>query len=276
MTEPAGAILVNGRLADRVRADDRGLLYGDGLFETVAFYSGRAPLWRLHMARLAHGCRRLAIGFPGEECLAAEAGRLASGDERIIIRITLTRGEGGRAYFPPDSPDTTRIVMRRPFPADIDQQQQSGIAAVTWSGSLEASPQLAGLKHLNRLTQVLIAAECDRAGAREALVFDSRGRMVEALTGNVVVVRNGRPGVPEPHPAAVAGVGLEWFRQHAGEAVEIAPITANELGPDVEIWVINSVTGIRPIRRLDGHERPISQTCRHWQARWNEMVTGSG
>jgi 4-amino-4-deoxychorismate lyase len=266
------AILVNGRATGVVPADDRGLLYGDGLFETVGFHRGRAALWDLHMARLERGCETLALPCPDPDRLLHEGRAVADGFERCAVRITWTRGRGGRAYVPPARPDPTRIVMRRELPEDLDRQRENGIDLVTVRADLPTTAPLAGLKHLNRLPQVLIGARCAEAGVPEALVVDAGGRLVEALTGNLVIERRDRLITPAPHPGAVEGVGLGWLKSVAGSALEFVELEAGRLAPDDAIWVINSVLGIRPVARLDGAPRPLGQTLRHWQQRWNEAI----
>lgn len=267
----SGQVLVDGRARGAIPADDRGLLYGDGLFETVAFHAGCAPLWDRHMARLQRGCRVLDLPPPDPELLHAEAGGLAGDDDSAVVRITWTRGSGGHAYAPPADPQPRRILMRRQWPADLAGQRGDGIAVITADHRL-CGGELARLKHLNRLDQVLIAAECQRRSAREAVVRNRQGDLAEALTGNLVVVADGLLQTPEPGAGGVEGVGLEWLLNAAGSGIRRARLTPDDLGPDTEIWVINSVTGIRPVSRLDGHPRPISAVCREWQRRWLEFT----
>ena len=266
------AILVNGRPSDVVPADDRGLLYGDGLFETVGFHRGRAPLWDLHMARLLRGCAALDLPRPDSDRLLEEACRVAAGIDHCAVRITWTRGRGGRAYVPPERPDPTRIVMRRALPGDLAQQRESGIDLVTVRVDLPKMDALTGLKHLNRLPQVLIGARCAEAGVPEALVVDGRGRLVEALTGNLLIERTDRLLAPTLHPGAVEGVGLGWLKSMAGPALETVDLEVEGLQPDDAIWVLNSVLGIRPVARLDGAVRPPGRTLRRWQQRWVEAI----
>ena len=265
-------MLINGVPASRLPADDRGLLYGDGLFETIAFYGGSSPLWPLHMDRLGRGCAVLDLPVPNPGVLLEEARRLIAARGREVVRITLTRGSGGRAYFPPEPVSPNRILMRQEFPNDLEDQWQHGIRAVTSPIVLEGPPMLAGLKHLNRLAQVQIARHCHGKGAREALVADRHGRLVEALTGNLVVVRDSRMLTPAAHDAAVAGVGLAWLKEQVGTALEAVELPVAALGPEDEIWVINSVSGIRPVSRLDGLVRPIGSACRAWQERWQQLI----
>lgn len=268
--------LVNGVPDALVPPTDRGLLYGDGLFETIAFHNGKSALWPLHMARLAEGCRRLVLPPPDIDLLGDECRRLIAGKARAVVRLSITRGSGGKAYFPPVPPGPTRILIRRDFPPEFSDERESGIAMRTspirlGGGCLEAD-RLGGLKHMNRLAQVMIAEDCERHGAAEALVLDADGMIVEGLAGNIVVVQDGRMIAPGPHPAAVAGVGLEWLRQRAGKALLERPFAARELARDDAIWVINSVRGPCAVRTLDGRALAADQRLREWQQHWREEV----
>jgi len=263
--------LVNGKPDALVAPADRGLLYGDGLFETIAFHHGRSALWSLHMARLVAGCRRLALPPPHIDLLAAECHELLGNGNSAVIRIAITRGRGGRAYFPPEHPEPTRILMRRAMPDSLESQRTAGLVMHTSAIRLDADV-LGGLKHMNRLEQVLIAEECARHGAGEALVLDSADMIVEGLAGNIVVVRGDRMIAPGPHPAAVAGVGLEWLRRHAASNLEERPFAAAELTGEDAVWVINSVRGPCPVRSLDGRALTRDKRIPEWQQRWYKEV----
>lgn len=268
-------VLVNGVADERLPVTDRGLLYGDHLFETVAFVNGRAPLWRFHMARLRRDLARLQMPPPDEEQLARECGRLLAGHGRSIVRITLTRGSGGRAYEPPARPSPRRIVARRDWPQGLERARVAGLALGISPVRLAVGGLLAGIKHGNRLEQVLAADRARRDGLDEAVMLDVEGRAVEAITGNLVIELGGRVLTPGLDRAGVAGVGLSWLRRRLMEAGERRPseetIKLGDLGRAESIMVINSVAGIRPVCSLDGRPLAISETCRRWQSLWDEL-----
>ncbi|MEN8212754.1 MAG: aminodeoxychorismate lyase [Pseudomonadota bacterium] len=202
-------MLINGRPGDSVAALDRGLQYGDGLFETIAFIDGKAPLWNRHMARLSAGCRALALPQQDEAVLAAEAERvLRSGDVlegRQVIKIIITRGEHGAAYFPGQG-DATRILYRREWPRWRTQQGDEGVKLHRCKIRLATGSPFAGVKTLNRLEQVLAAAEISRADCREGLLCDADGFMVEALTSNLFWLKQDRLYTPLLDRCGVSGV----------------------------------------------------------------------
>ncbi|PKL95367.1 MAG: aminodeoxychorismate lyase, partial [Gammaproteobacteria bacterium HGW-Gammaproteobacteria-8] len=234
---------MNGVAEAMLHPDDRGLLYGDGLFETIAFHHARSRLWPLHMARLAHGCTELGLVMPDPALLAEEAASLLVEQSSAVVRITLTRGSGGRGYFPPAEPaPVTRLLQRRAFPSGLARLRQTGLRLCTSRIELAATPPFS-IKHLSRLAQVQIARDLIGQGGDEALVLDAQGRLVEALHGNLVLVRDGQLIEPEPHPAAVAGIGLAWLRQQAGSRMQRQALRRDQLRPGDSIWVINSVRG---------------------------------
>jgi 4-amino-4-deoxychorismate lyase len=263
--------LVDGRAADSVPADDRGLLYGDLLFETMAFHGLDAPLWHLHWARLSRGCERLGLDLPDADIALTECRSLCRPDQSSVIRLVLTRGSGGRAYFPPDESACRRIIQRRAWPARLEEEREQGLSLVTSPIRLAVGSELAGLKHGNRLEQVLAARACRAAGADEAVLFDAQGRVAEAIASNLLVEVDGR--VISPHSGAgVDGVGLVWLEQRLGNQIEQAELGAAELAAAEAIMVINSVAGIRPARSLDGRTLTPGRYCRAWQRLWNDEL----
>jgi len=268
--------LLNGAPEALLHPDDRGLLYGDGLFETIAFHHARSRLWPLHMARLAQGCIELGFSMPESELLAEEADRLIADCETAVVRITLTRGAGGSGYMPQTEAATvTRLLQRRAFPVGLTRLRQSGLCLFTSRVTLAATPPF-GIKHLSRLAQVQIARDLAEQGGDEAVVLDADGRLVEALHGNLVLVRDGRLIEPEPHPAAVAGVGLEWLRQLAngcvGDRMQVQAVRRDQLRPSDSVWVINSVRGPIAGCSLDGKPIGMHPLIRHWQQIWQEEI----
>jgi 4-amino-4-deoxychorismate lyase len=264
-------VLVDGRPRDVVPVDDRGLLYGDHLFETVAFVAGRAPLWRYHMARLVRDAGRLLMPAPDVDLLAGECQRLIAGRERAVVRITLTRGSGGRAYEPPADPSPRRILLRRPWPAGLESARAEGIVVHRSPVPLSTGSALAGIKHGNRLEQVLAAEHARRAGVDEAVMCDADGRPVEAIAGNLVLLVDGQAVTPRLHGSGVSGVGLRALGEALAGELFSEDLDAESLRRAEALMVINSVAGIRPVRRLDDRPLAIPGRARRWQRIWDEL-----
>lgn len=245
-----GAALVDGRPATALPADDRGLAYGDGLFETIAFHAGQAPLWRGHMARLRRGCRRLGLAVPDPALLWSEARGLA-GDRAVVVKLILTRGSG-RGYAPPVPAAPRRVLLRLPLPALPARLYRDGLRLRWCRLRLAPQPALAGLKHLNRLEQVLARAEWRDARIDEGLCLDADGHLVCATAANVFIVRDGVLLTPLLDRCGVAGVARAALLARARRWL---PVREQRLwradvdGAD-EVFLSNAVRGVMPVRMI--------------------------
>ncbi len=247
-------MLVDGVPATVVAAGDRGLNYGDGLFETMRLHAGRICLLSRHLARLRAGCRRIALPYPGDAAIEADLARLvatAGPDGMGVVRLVVTRGDGGRGYAPPADATVRRIVALHPLPVPGPDALEVGICDIR----LGHSPALGGLKHLGRLEQVLAAAEAAAAGWDEGLMLDSRDQVVEGTRHNLFFVRDGRIGTPPLDGCGVAGVMrqlvLETLDQ-LGLPGQEALLRYDELHEIDEMFLCNAVAGVRPVSRLAG------------------------
>lgn len=169
--------------------DDRGLAYGDGVFETVLLREGQPVLWRQHVERLQLGCQRLAIDPPSEAALSATWQALPTATWEVL-KIIVTRGSGGRGYAAPDVAAPRLISRRTPFQPDPSAWAQ-GVSVRVCSLRLARQPCLAGIKHLNRLENVLARQELQTPAYREGLLADCHGWMVEATSMNLFGSRRG-------------------------------------------------------------------------------------
>ncbi len=247
-------ILVNGIATDEVSALDRGLSYGDGLFETVAVVAGEILNWPRHVARLHDGCNRLAIPQPDAGQLSAEVRTVAAGTDRSIVKITITRGAGGNGYTPPTEITATRIVAPRPWPKHYAEREQQGIRICVAQHRLSSNPRLAGLKHLNRLDQVLASVELMTRDATEALMLDHGGRVIEATRCNLFAVYGTRLSTPRLNICGVSGVMRAVIAQLApalGLAFAETELTLDDIRAADEVFLCNAIAGIWPVIELD-------------------------
>jgi 4-amino-4-deoxychorismate lyase len=259
--------LVNGR-DQLLDPSDRGLAYGDGLFETMAANRGRIRWLDLHLERLADGCRRLRIPPLDEGELRAEIeGRLPS-DERAVVKLIVTRGSGARGYRPPARPRPTRILGIGAWPDYPASHYTEGIVIRTCTLRLSESPPLAGLKHLCRLEQVLAQAEVEANGADEGLLLDVRGRVVGGTSSNVFAVRSQRLYTPRIDRSGVRGVMrravLEACAREGIDAAEI-DLEPEALRAADEIFVTNALVGLWPVAALDDLRLEPGQLTRRLQ-----------
>ena len=259
-------MLVNGQPADSISALDRGLGYGDGLFETVAVRDGTAELWSEHLARLKSGCDRLGIPYPRE--LEEEGRALIEGVERGVLKIIVTRGVGGRGYRPPEAAEPTRILSLHPWPDYPAAWWSDGVTVRRCDTPLGCNPRLAGIKHLNRLEQVLARVEWSDSAVAEGLMSDTEGRIVEGVMSNLFVVRDGALLTPSLERCGVAGVMRGAVMRAAAEAG--IPCTEGELREATleaadELLLTNSLIGIWPVARLGEREWPVGPLTRRLQ-----------
>lgn len=259
--------LVDGVARDHVAVADRGFGYGDGLFETVLFVNGRAPLWARHMQRLLDGCLRLALPPPPLDRLAAEAAALVDGLPRAVVRITWTRGGGERGYAPPSQPAPTRVVAAFAADAPAADWYARGIRVRCCALRLAEQPLLAGLKHLNRLEQVLARAEWSGEGIVEGLLADVAGRVIGATAANLFVVHGGCVATPDLRRCGVAGVARAEVLARFPE-VQVRDIGMDEIMTADEIFLSNAVRGIVPVAALDARHWAVGPRTRAVQAHW--------
>lgn len=278
MSEEIGC-LINGAVTTGLAVTDRGLHYGDGLFETLAVSEGIPELWDRHMHRLQQGCRRLAIPLPDRAILQSEAQRICAGAGQAVLKLILTRGSGGRGYRPPPHPQPTRILSLHPRPAYPAGWQQDGVAVRLCRHRLSQNPALAGLKHLNRLDQVLARHEWDDPAIAEGLMLDGSNRIIEGTMSNLFLVREGQLVTPDLTQSGINGVMRGLIMETAatlGIDCVLADVTLEDLACADELLLCNSVIGIWPVRLLEEtfYAAPGPITGKLQEAidkvRWNE------
>ncbi|MBA2078711.1 aminodeoxychorismate lyase [Rhodanobacter sp. PCA2] len=263
-------ILVDGQPQDTVSALDRGLLYGDGLFETIRFAGDAAPLWSRHMQRLALGCERLGLPAADPVLLWREA-QAARGDmTHAVVRITLTRGVGTRGYAMPALPQVARIVAAFPMPALDAALYRDGVRLHLCETRLAEQPRLAGIKHLNRLEQVLARAEWSDPSIAEGLLCDMRGHAVSATAANLFAVIGGVPVTPALERCGVAGV-LRAALLEALPRLEVRDLPLHECLAADELFLSSSVRGILPVQAVGDTVFAPGPVTRAMQAHWRGL-----
>ena len=230
--------------------DDRGLAYGDGLFETMRVHRGSLPWWDAHLQRLSLGASRLGIALPDPREVHAAATSLFEDGGDGVLKLLLSRGGGGRGYAPDPGAATAWIVARHPLPP-----MPSGGLSLHWCETrLALQPALAGIKHCNRLEQVLARAECERAGTDEGLMLDGEGGVVSATAANLFVLRDGAWTTPPVERCGVAGTCRAALL--APLRANVAPILPREVESADAIFLCNAVRGILPVARLGARSWP--------------------
>lgn len=253
------AVLVNGLPVEHISVSDRGLLYGDGLFETLAVDAGRPLLWEAHLQRLRAGCACLGLPAPDGEVLADEATQLCAGQARAVLKIIVTRGPSARGYAPPPVATPTRILSRSPWPDHPAAHARHGVAVMWCATPLARNPRLAGIKHLNRLEQVLARAECPPAFA-EGLMCDTDGQAIAGTMSNLFAVVGDTLVTPDLSQSGVAGVVRAQVLAAArarGLDCRERRLTPGEVEAADELFLTNSIIGLWPVNRLGARTYPI-------------------
>lgn len=248
-------MLIDGQLTDLVPADDRGLNYGDGLFETIKVVNAKPQLWERHFQRLLHGCSVIGLQCPEEALLQTELSRVCAGNDYGVLKIVLTRGSGGRGYRPDDKASSRRIISFHELPAYPDSYSDTGIQLYHCSTPVSVNEHLAGLKTLCRLEQVLAQSEWNPDEFAEGLMLDHQRRVVEGTRTNIFMVHKNTLLTPSLESAGIKGVMRELIIElaHANDIKVIQrQIDLRELIEADEIFVCNSIIGIWPVSDYQG------------------------
>ncbi|MBE2210167.1 MAG: aminodeoxychorismate lyase [Xanthomonadaceae bacterium] len=226
-----------------VAPDDRGLAYGESLFETMRAHRGTLPWWTAHMARLRHGAERLAMPLPDVAHMHAAARELLDGADGVL-KLQLTRGGGVRGYAPDMDAPPFWMLSVHSLPPHAD-----ALAVIWCETTLASQPRLVGLKHGNRLEQVLAATEVRAVQANEGLMRDAAGNVIAATSANLFALIDGRWQTPALDACGVAGVMRGWLLAHAD--AQVTSLAPDDIDGADAVFLCNAVRGILPVRRLD-------------------------
>jgi len=263
-------MLVNGQLNDSISALDRGLAYGDGVFRTLSVKRGVPFNWQRHYLKLRHDCEALQITCPSAELLLSELQSLCTQQQDSVAKIIITRGIGQRGYAPSAGQVATRILSVSLATQFNPEFYSSGISAHVCRLKLGHQPLLAGIKHLNRLENVLAASECAELDTPEGLIEDEDGLVISGTRSNLFWLSDSTLYTPDLKQCGVAGVQRDRVIDWANEQdmpCKIVSIRMPQLLDADEIFLVNSVIGLWPIRKLPGYNRtihPVSWQIQKW------------
>lgn len=270
--------LINGHPASQIDVTDRALAYGHGLFETFLIQNARPVFYTPHLQRLLTGCRRLGISSEGlERQLQDDIARLdIPSNEPAVLKLILTCGSGGRGYLTPDQVHPVRILMLTPMPVYADNPEQG--VSVRWCETrLARQPLLCGIKHLNRLEQVLARNEWTDPTIREGLVCDTEGWVIEGTMSNLCFIKNGRFCTPRLDHSGIEGIVRNLLLQLSadqGLEVEQGQYTPDDIESAEELMLCNSLIGIWPITALGSRRYEYGSMTQKLQAALQQrMVT---
>ena len=272
-------VLVNGLKTNQIESNDRGLLYGDGLFETVQILDGKLIFWEQHLARLLNGCDRLKIRRPDENVLFTEARALCDGVDKGVLKLIYTRGCGGRGYRYTETGEPGRILQRHSWPEHPERYKIAGIRIRLCETRLGHNSLLAGLKHLNRLEQVLGRSEwLDDEGITEGLMADEQGNIIEGTMSNIFYVSKNTLFTPDLSQCGVKGIIRELVIKYANmnnlQIVE-KNVSLEELQNADEIFITNSIIGLWPVNVFNEREYNVGPMSKIIAEHIDTLITGS-
>jgi len=252
-------ILINGKQTTTIEATDRGLHYGDGLFETIEIINEQPVFLTQHLARLETGCFVLKIPFPSQELLIGEVRQLCKNITHGVIKIMLTRGSGGRGYRQPAPINVTRYIALHSYPSYPERYQKEGVSARFCTTRLGLNPLLAGLKHNIRLEQVLARSEWQEE-YQEGLMLNLNDHVIEGTMTNLFVVKEGVVLTPKLDLSGIKGIirqiVIDLCLKYKIPLQQIVMTKGFVLAAD-EVFVTNSVIGIWPIVQLQGRSYKV-------------------
>lgn len=267
---------IDGRPVSTLPLPDRGLEFGDGVFETLPLIGGHIPWLGHHLQRLREGLARL--GFPPSAADQAHAhirNALTACPGSGVMRLTVTRGGGPRGYTPPIEPQT-RYLLQAWAGDSVGQPRLPPANVQLCSIVLPWQPALAGIKHLNRLEQVLAARERQRAGMDEMLMTDQAGSAVSVISGNLFLVRGRALLTPTLAQCGILGTRRRLLLEDLGPALGLecreATLAESEIDTADEVFYCNSLRGYQPVGRYREHCWTRHPTLDRVQALYRERL----
>jgi 4-amino-4-deoxychorismate lyase len=254
---------INGISASLLSASDRAAQFGDGSFTTARVTAGKIQFAEAHIERLKAASQRLMIEGADWTALEEEMAHAASMREEGVVKAIISRGEGGRGYSSQGCGSPTRIVSVSDYPAHYHQWRRLGVKLALSPVALGQNTLLAGIKHLNRLEQVMIRLHLDQTDAHEALVVDTSGMLVECCAANIFWRKGDQIFTPDLSASGVAGIMRSQIISLL-EQSEIYTISVVKQPPDVlhdadEVIICNALMPILPVRQAQDWHFTSSQ-----------------
>ena len=256
-------MLVNGEQCDTIAIMDRGFQYGDGLFETIEVRQNTPIFLERHLKRLNTDSQRLYIPQIDLDLLRSEIHQLCQNAGNAVLKIIITRGAGGRGYRQPDEIQSTRILSLHPFPDYPQSFYNEGIVTRICNTRLGLNPTLAGMKHLNRLEQVMARAEWNDVAIHEGIMLDFNDRVIEGTMTNLFYAKNGELFTASLGLCGIAGILRGWIFEQL-PVIEHDFYLENLQQAD-EIFVCNSIMGICGVRQIENQHFNIGEITKKLQ-----------
>lgn len=245
--------IVNGVESDLINIQDRAFQYGDGLFETIAVINGSPALLDLHLNRLTTGLERLSFPAIDFNQLRQSILDYSGKFQQAILKLIVTRGQAERGYTPPAQPEITTVIS---IAEHVFAQSYSDYLVKRLEicdTQLSDNPQLAGIKHLNRLEQVLASIECQQKQYQDCILINPQGLVIEAVSANVFTWKNDKLFTPDLERCGIAGVMRQKVIELAKQLeipVEVGLMTQQDILSAEAVFLTNSIRAIQPVAEI--------------------------
>lgn len=261
-------ILINSEFRESLSINDRGFSFGDGVFETIRIWKSTIPFWPEHFARLLKGLSILGIPIPDsfEEIILKDVVSLISANalscnQSAVLKIIVTRGSGGIGYMPQSNAVPSIILMIKDdrYAASnsiIDQKNNKVFSLTCCKHTISSNPSLAGIKHLNRLDQVIASAEL-QGTFDEGLLLDVDGYVIEGTKSNLVCLNKGKWFMPKLSSCGIQGVMLKKFQfwlEKKKYPLIMQNLTMNDVLQAEHLFMMNSIMGIKEVTTFQGRK----------------------
>ncbi|MEM7468966.1 MAG: aminodeoxychorismate lyase [Pseudomonadota bacterium] len=242
-------ILLNGRDCRESLAGDRALAYGDGVFETLAVVDGSPLCLEKHLERMRRGCEALMIESGGVSEFENDLKALAF-DDLNVLKLAITRGAGGRGYRPSQSSLPNRLTSTHPWPyRSLPLPDRAWIC----EHRISRNQALAGIKHCNRLDQIMASSEWPGDDYLEGIMLDDQDRIIEGTRSNLFLKAGNEVVTPDLCESGVAGIVRELIIDQLKDwqiPCVVGDISAADLHAAEEFFICNSILGVRSISMI--------------------------
>lgn len=247
---------VNGVQQNQISIESRGLAYGDGLFTTAKIINGKIQYLSAHIERLISGCEKLGISSFKQAELTEQLNQAAKQYKLAVLKVIITASSGGRGYARSTNLNSDLIIMVHDYPKHYDEIVIEGITLGNSNQQIGINPMLGGLKHLNRLEQVLLRQELSNTQADDLVVININNEVIEATSANLFFWLNNRLCTPDISNSGVNGIMRQTILQKYPDTL-IKKVTLTELANSQAMFICNCVMGVMPVKSYNGQALSI-------------------
>lgn len=243
--------LVNGIEQSYIDVENRGLAYGDGLFTTAKIIGGKVQYLTAHVHRLLLGCEKLALLAPDKVELTKQFIKIAEQYSLAVLKVIITAGSGGRGYARSNTSHSNVIIMVYDYPNHYDELVSQGISLGNSNQQIGVNPMFSGIKHLNRLEQVLLRQELVGSKEDDLIVTNVNDEVIEATSANLFFWLDDKLCTPDIALSGVNGIMRQTILQQYPDTL-IRNVSLKQLESSTAMFICNCVMGVMPVKSYNG------------------------